>query len=49
MPLHDAAADLLVDEQRVDHPAAILNHPVFQQADVSGLGIELQMRSAARR
>ena len=30
-PLHDAAADLLVDELRVDDGAAILHHPMAQQ------------------
>ena len=41
--LDDAAADLLVDELRVDHPAAILHAPVLQELDETGLGIDLQV------
>ena len=41
-PLDHAAADLLVDELRVDDRAAILDHPVLEQADEAGVGIDLQ-------
>ena len=42
-PLHHAAADLLVDELRVDHGAAILDHPMAQQLDEPGLGIDFEI------
>ena len=42
--LDGAAADLLVGQQRVDHPAAILHHPVVQQPHHAGLDIDLDMR-----
>ncbi len=38
--LHDAAAHLFVDQQRVDHAAAILDAPVFEQLHHAGLGID---------
>ena len=47
--LHDAAADLLVHQHRVDDGAAILHHPVLQQLDEAGLGVDLDVGSPARR
>ena len=35
--LHDAAADLLVHQERVDDPAAILDDPMLQDAHEAGL------------
>ena len=42
-PLHDAAADLLVDELRVDYGAAILDAPVFDQLHLAGLDVDLEI------
>src|SRR5215831_13666186 len=41
--LHHAAADLLVDQLRVDHGAAVLDAPVLQQPDEAGVGVDLQV------
>ena len=43
-PLHHPAPDLLVDQLRIDDGAAILDHPVLQQFDEAGVGIDLQPR-----
>jgi hypothetical protein len=42
--LHHATADLLLDEKRVHHPAAILDDPMLQERDEAGLDIDLQPR-----
>ena len=41
--LHAAAAHLLVGQLRVDHAPAVLDHPVLQQADEAGVGVDLDM------
>ncbi len=41
-PLHHAAPHLLVDQQRVDDPAAILDHPMVEQLDDPGLHVDLE-------
>ena len=40
--LHHAAADLLVDQLRIDDGAAILHHPVPQQPDKAGIGVDFE-------
>ncbi len=40
-----AAADLLVDQTRIDDGATILDHPVFEQLDEAGLDIDLEPAS----
>ena len=42
--LHDAAAQLLVDQHRVDHRARVLDAPVLEQPDEAGVGIDLDQR-----
>ena len=44
-PLHDAAADLLVDKLRVDDCAAILDAPVFEKLHFAGRHIDFQIRA----
>src|SRR5262249_45100738 len=41
--LDDAAADLLVDELRVDDGAAVLYAPVLQQRDEAGVGVDFEV------
>ena len=41
--LHAAAANLFVGELRIDHPAAILHHPMPEQLDEPGVGIDLHI------
>src|SRR4029078_10742645 len=41
-PLHHPTPDLLIDQLRVDDRAAILHHPMLQQLDEAGIGIDLQ-------
>ena len=41
--LHHTAANLLVDQERIDHGPAVLDAPVPQQGDEPGLGIDLQI------
>ena len=43
-PLHHPTPDLLVDQLRIDNRAAVLDHPVLQQFDEAGVGIDLQPR-----
>ena len=40
--LHDAAAHLLVDQQRIDDPAAVLHAPVLEKLDHAGLDVDLE-------
>ncbi len=40
--LHHATADLLVDQLRIDDPAAIFDHPMLQQLDKTAVGIDLE-------
>src|SRR5262249_10626914 len=40
--LHDATADLLVDQLRVDDRAAVLHAPVLQERDEPAVGIDLE-------
>ena len=40
--LHHAAADLLVDQLRVDDGAAVLDAPVLQQRHRAGVGVDLE-------
>ena len=42
-PLHHAAADLLVDQLRIDHGAAVLHAPVLEQRDEAGVGVDLEI------
>src|SRR5258708_29473667 len=42
--LHHAAADLLVDQHRVDQRARVLDTPVLEQLDESRIGIDLDQR-----
>ena len=42
--LHDAAADLLIDELRIDHRAAVLDAPVLEQTHLPGFDIDVQIR-----
>ena len=37
--LHDAAADLLVHQLRIDDGAAVFDAPVLKQLDKAGLGV----------
>src|SRR6185436_6723036 len=39
--LHHTAADLLVGEERVDHLAAVLDHPMLEEPDEAGLRVDL--------
>ena len=41
--LHAAAAHLLVGQLRVDNAAAVFHHPVLQQADEAGVGVDLDV------
>nr|WP_245448118.1 hypothetical protein [Bradyrhizobium nitroreducens] len=41
-PLHDAAAELFVDQHRIDDAAAILDDEMLQELDEPGLDIDLQ-------
>src|SRR6185436_8648291 len=38
-----ATADLFIDKQGIDDPPAVLDHPVFEDLDESGLGIEFDL------
>ena len=40
--LRDAAPDLLLHQQRVDDPPAVLDHPVAEQPHRAGFRIDLQ-------
>ena len=40
--LHHPAPDLLIDQLRIDDGAAILDHPMLEQLDEAGVGIDLQ-------
>src|SRR5215475_7550249 len=40
--LHDAAADLLVDQLRIDDGAAVLHTPVLQERDESAVWVDLE-------
>ena len=40
--LHDAAAHLLVDQQRIDDAPAILDAPMLQQRDDAGVDVDLE-------
>ena len=40
-PLHDSAADLALDDGRVDHGAAVLDHEVTGDADHPGVHVDL--------
>ena len=40
--LHDAAAELLVHQHRIDDPAAILDDEMLQHLDEAGLDVDLQ-------
>jgi hypothetical protein len=42
-PMKDAAADLLVEQERLDDAAAILEAPVLQKRDDPGVGIDLEV------
>ena len=41
--LNHAAANLLVDQHRIDHGAAIVHHPAFEQLDDSRVHVDLDM------
>ena len=41
--LHHATPDLLVDELRIDHGAAVLHAPVLEQGDEAGLDVDLEV------
>jgi hypothetical protein len=43
-PLHDGAAQLLVDEARVDDATAVLDAPVLEQAHEARLHVDLHVR-----
>src|SRR5262249_37044189 len=42
-PLHHAAANLLVDELRVDDRAAVLHAPVLEQLYDTGVGVDFEV------
>ena len=41
-PLHHPATNLLVNQLRIDDGPAILDHPMLEQLDEAGFGIDLQ-------
>ena len=41
--LHDAAAHLLVHQERVDDPAAVVDRPLAEQLDEAGLAVDLDV------
>ena len=41
--LHDATADLLIDELRIDHGAAILDAPVLQERHRAGADVDVEI------
>ena len=45
--LHDAAMELALDQQRVDHVADIVNRGVADEAHLAGVGVDLDLADVA--
>ena len=41
--MRDAADELALDDQRIDDPAAVVDHDVAQDADAAGLDVDLDL------